>query len=153
LEAVCPEDLLERVIAAMRRAHSYEEPAYDVYPLRSERSRCGIGRVGMLAQPTSLQALAHTTRTCLSARTVEVVGDLTRVVQRVAIVCGAGGELLADAIASKADVLLTGEVRFHDALAAKAQGLSLVLPGHYATERCGIEELADLLQRQFPTTS
>jgi len=34
--------------------------------------------------------------------------------------------------------------------AASAQGLALVLPGHYATERCGVEELATLLQRQWP---
>jgi hypothetical protein len=33
-------------------------------------------------------------------------------------------------------------VRFHDFLPARAQGLALVLPGHYATERCGAEELA-----------
>src|SRR4029077_6112854 len=35
LEAVCPADRVEAVVAAMRRAHSYEEPAYDVYPLQS----------------------------------------------------------------------------------------------------------------------
>src|SRR5947209_5839323 len=34
LEAVCPEDRVGQAIASLRRAHSYEEPAYDVYPLR-----------------------------------------------------------------------------------------------------------------------
>src|SRR5262245_25707096 len=34
LEAVCPEAAVEQVVAALRKAHSYEEPAYDVYPLR-----------------------------------------------------------------------------------------------------------------------
>ena len=43
-----------------------------------------------------------------------------------------------------------GEMRFHDYLAAKAQGLALVLPGHYATERCGVEELAERLRLQWP---
>jgi putative NIF3 family GTP cyclohydrolase 1 type 2 len=28
--------------------------------------------------------------------------------------------------------------------------VALILPGHYATERCGIEELADRLHGQFP---
>src|SRR5262249_61361631 len=32
LEAVCPEADVERVLAALRKAHSYEEPAYGVYP-------------------------------------------------------------------------------------------------------------------------
>ena len=51
---------------------------------------------------------------------------------------------------AQADVLLTGELRFHDFLHARSNGLSLVLPGHYATERCGIEDLAERLRGQFP---
>src|SRR5262249_15168932 len=66
------------------------------------------------------------------------------------VVCGAGGELLSAALRSQADVLLTGELRFHDYLAARAEGLALCLPGHYATERCGAEELAARLQERWP---
>ena len=33
VEAVLPEESLEDVVAALRAAHPYEEPAYDVYPL------------------------------------------------------------------------------------------------------------------------
>jgi putative NIF3 family GTP cyclohydrolase 1 type 2 len=47
-------------------------------------------------------------------------------------------------------VLLTGEVRFHDCLTAAAQGLALILPGHYATERLGVEGLADRLKARWP---
>ena len=50
--------------------------------------------------------------------------------------CGfALGEFLPDALRARADVLLTGELRFHDYVTARARGLALVLPGHYATER------------------
>jgi putative NIF3 family GTP cyclohydrolase 1 type 2 len=77
------------------------------------------------------------------------VGDLGKAAERVAIVCGAGGGFLADAVRARADVLLTGELRFHDYLAAQAQGVALILPGHYATERCGVEELADRLRGQW----
>ena len=150
LEAVCPEPALEGVLAALRQAHSYEEPAYDVYALRPASNRCGIGRLGILPQPTSLQTLAHLARTSLAANIVQMVGDSGRLVQRVAIVCGAGGDVVAAAAGKKADVLLTGEARFHDILSAQSQKLCLLLPGHYATERCGIEELAEGLQRQFP---
>ena len=50
---------------------------------------------------------------------VQVVGAPEREVRRVALVCGAGGEFLKDAVAVKADVLLTGEMRFHDCLHAE----------------------------------
>jgi hypothetical protein len=33
VETVVPEDLLDDVLEALREAHPYEEPAYDVYPL------------------------------------------------------------------------------------------------------------------------
>src|SRR5262249_23254462 len=45
LEAICPEARVDEVIAAMRRAHSYEEPAYDVYPLRPGFAPVGEGRL------------------------------------------------------------------------------------------------------------
>ncbi|HLN31426.1 MAG TPA: Nif3-like dinuclear metal center hexameric protein [Gemmataceae bacterium] len=150
LEAVCPESLIGEVIAAIRRAHSYEEPAYDVYPLVPQFAGAGEGRIGSLPKSVALGDLAQTIKTKLNARQMLLVGDSSRIVQRVALVCGAGGEFLADALRARAEVFLTGELRFHDYLSAQAEGMSLLLPGHYATERCGIEELAIRLQKQWP---
>jgi dinuclear metal center YbgI/SA1388 family protein len=150
LEVICPERQVDTVVAAMRRAHSYEEPAFDVYPLRPQPSPLGDGRLGTLPQPVPLRELAQRLRSSHSCGPVQIVGEPDRPVQRVAIVCGAGGELLDDAVRAKADVLLTGEMRFHDYLAARAQGVALLLPGHYATERFGVEELARRLQTEWP---
>jgi dinuclear metal center YbgI/SA1388 family protein len=150
LEAVCPAGRVEAVVAAIRRAHSYEEPAFDLYPLHAPPSTHGEGRLGSLEHAVPLAELAQTVKTALGAGPVQVVGDPKRTVQRVAIVCGAGGELLTDAIRARADVLLTGEMRFHDYLSARARGLSLILPGHYATERCGVEDLVERLRGQWP---
>lgn len=149
LEAVCPEGRVEQAVAAMRRAHSYEEPAYDVYPLRPSPAGAGEGRFGRLARPVSLAELAQAVRSALRVALVQTVGDPTRPVERVGVACGAAGEFLADAVRARADVFLTGEVRFHDCLTAEAQGVGLILPGHYATERCGVEELAAILQTRW----
>jgi dinuclear metal center YbgI/SA1388 family protein len=150
LEVVCPERDVDRAVAAVRRSHSYEEPAYDVYPLRPAAAPEGEGRLGELPQAVPLGDFAAAARAALKCGPVQVVGEPGRAVRRVAVVCGAGGELLGDAVRARADVLLTGEARFHDYLAARAAGLALVLPGHYATERGGVEELAERLRRQFP---
>lgn len=150
LEAICPEASVETAVAAMRKAHSYEEPAYDVYPLRPTASSLGEGRIGVLPQSVPLIELAKMVKASLNARFVQLVGEGARAVQRIAVVCGAGGDLLNDAARANADVLLTGEARFHDALAAEAHGMGLILPGHHATERFGVEALAELLQRQWP---
>jgi putative NIF3 family GTP cyclohydrolase 1 type 2 len=138
------------IVAAMRKAHSYEEPAFDLYPLVPSANALGDGRVGTLPSTTSLTSLAQQLRQSLACGPVQLVGEADRAVKRVAIVCGAGGEMMGDALRAKADVFVTGEMRFHDYLAARAQGLALLLPGHHATERCGVEELATRLQAQWP---
>jgi dinuclear metal center YbgI/SA1388 family protein len=150
LEAICPANCVEAVVAAIRRAHSYEEPAFDIYPLHARPSGRGEGRLGLLPQSQLLSELAARMKMALQAIAVQIIGDLQRPVQRVAIACGAGGEMLNDAVRARADVFLTGEMRFHDFLQARAEGLALVLPGHYASERCGIEDLAERLRSQFP---
>ncbi len=151
LELICPDSLVAKAVAAMRSAHSYEEPAYDVYALRPEHGKAGAGRFGTSPTPLALDAFARLVKEVLHASFVQTVGAATQSVQRVALACGAAGEFLADAVARKADVFLTGEMRFHDCLAAQAQQLALVLPGHYATERIGVEALAARLQAQFPS--
>ena len=149
LEVVCPESILSGVLAAMRLAHSYEEPAFDVYPLKPLPGPGGEGRVGELQAAIPLRDLAATVNRELKAAAIQVVGDTGRPVKRIAIACGAAGEFLSDAVKAKADVFLTGEMRFHDYLSAEAQGVALLLPGHYATERPAVEELAGRLQSEF----
>jgi hypothetical protein len=150
LEVVCPEHQLESVLAALRRSHSYEEPAFDVYPLHPRQSTRGDGRVGNLTSPCPLAAIAQQLKTALQLNKLQIVGDLKRLVSRVAIVCGAGGELLSEVLRTGADVFLTGELRFHDCLTAHAHNLALLLPGHYASERIGVEVLAENFKMQWP---
>lgn len=150
LEVVVPERLVAPVVAALRKAHSYEEPAFDVYPLRPMPGGGGEGRVGDLATPATLGELAERAKRELRASSVQVVGDLSRTVRRVAVACGAAGEYLSDSIRSNADVFLTGEMRFHDALTAREAGVGVILPGHFATERPAIETLAAKLATDWP---
>lgn len=151
LEVVVPEAQLAAVLAALRSAHSYEEPAFDVYPLRaSSGASTGAGRVGDLPNEVELVDLGESLQRALRSKGMQVIGSRGRPVQRVAVACGAAGEYLQDAIRAKADVFVTGELRFHDGLAARAAGIAVLLPGHYATERPGVEDLAVRLQAAFP---
>jgi len=150
VELLCPADRLAGVLAAIRGGHPYEEPAIDVYPLHPTPDGPGIGRVGRIGPELTLEALSKKVATALGTQAVQVVGDRRRSVGRVAIACGAGDDFVADAARSGADVLLTGEARFHRALEAEALGIALILAGHYATERPGVEDLAGQLGAAFP---
>jgi dinuclear metal center YbgI/SA1388 family protein len=149
LEVVVPANRLNAVIAAMRSAHSYEEPAFDVYPLKGKPGP-GEGRIGTLDPAIPLDEFARAVKSRCRAAGVQVVGPAAKPIRAVAIACGAAGEFLKDAIRAKADAFVTGEMRFHDALAAEEAGIAVVLPGHYASERPGVERLAERLAKEFP---
>ena len=156
LEFVSPGHRLANVLAAIRSHHSYEEPAIDVYPLHDDRAgleprdAVGAGRVGRLESPVGLAEFAASVGRALDSGCVQVVGDPDRRVGRVAVCCGAGDDFLSDAARAGADVLLTGEARFHRGLEAEALGIGLVTAGHHATERIGVEDLARRLAEAFP---
>lgn len=108
----------------------------------------GIGRLGHFAG--TLGDLAA--RACgeLGLATVQLVGDPARRLDRVAVGCGSAGELLAAAQASECDCFVTGEARFHTALEAQAAGMTMILLGHYASERFGVEELVMRITDAYP---
>ncbi len=150
LEVLCPASRLAAVLAEIRAHHSYEEPAIDVYPLHDPVSRSGAGRIGNYGEARSFQEFAVSVSGALGHITLQVVGDPRKPIRRVAVACGAGDDFLGDAVRAGADVLLTGEARFHRALEAEALDIGLVLAGHHATERPGVEELAERIARAFP---
>lgn len=154
LEFVCTSSRLEPVLDAVRRAHSYEEPAIDAYPLQSLNSASiddpGVGRIGCLAAPIRLHEFARLVARVLGERAVRAVGDPDRLIGRAAVACGAGDDFLSDASRAGADVLVTGEARFHRGLEAEAVGIGLIVAGHHATERIGVVDLAARIAAGFP---
>ncbi|HMC12224.1 MAG TPA: Nif3-like dinuclear metal center hexameric protein, partial [Pirellulaceae bacterium] len=79
-----------------------------------------------------------------------VVGHLQMPINRVAVACGSAGEFLDVAIRHGCQVLVTGETRLHTCYEAEARGVAMLLAGHYASERFGVERLAEVLAGQFP---
>ena len=152
IEFVCSASICDTVLAAIRNAHPYEEPATDVYPIEDGPPESpGTGRIGRLSEPVTLGAFAARIGEVLQTRAVQYVGDSERLIRSLAIVCGAGDDFLGDAARAGADALLTGEARFHRGLEAESRGIGLIVAGHHATERPGVEDLAARLAEAFPS--
>lgn len=151
IELVCEGRALAGVLAAIREAHSYEEPAIDVIPLHAGPDGAGVGRVGQLPEAETLKSFAGRVSRLLDTPSLQYAGDPARKVERVAIACGAGDDFLGDAAQARVDALLTGEARYHRAVEAEARGLGLVIAGHHATEWPGVEDLARRVSQEFPT--
>lgn len=108
----------------------------------------GIGRVGHVTERT-LYDFAMGVKRLLGAHGLRVV-DGGQPVHRVAVGGGACGEMMADAIARGCDTFVTSDVKYHQFLEAKAQGLNLIDAGHFPTEDVVCPVLQDWLSQQFP---
>ncbi len=146
VEVVFPRRLRRRVTGAYVAAHPYEEPAYDVIPLENEVASLGFGRFGVLPAPSTLAALAAEVAAVLRLPSVRYAGDGRREVRRVAVLPGSGAEAIARGVAQVADVLITGDVKYHEARAAQAQGLALIDAPHGVTEQEGVVRWAERLR-------
>jgi len=117
----------------------------------SERLPAGLGagRWGVLSQTQTLGQHAAILKRFLKIGGLHVVGHLQMPMDRVAVACGSAGEFLDAAIQHGCQVLVTGETRLHACYEAESRGVALLLAGHYASERFGVERLADVLADSF----
>lgn len=134
VEVVVPARKLPDVVSAMRSAHSYEEPAFDLYPL-ADKPTTGIGRVGRLAQPTTLGKLSRKLAISTRADGVQLVGRVGQKVTHVVTVAGAAGSLPFKTTLTPAHAVITGEIRHHDALTMRRIGCGAIALGHWSSER------------------
>lgn len=139
-EMVCPADRVSAVIQALRNAHPYEEPAFDLIPLRKGRGQ-PMGRIGTLKSSLSLPKFAAHVDAQLGTRSW-TWGSSSRIISRVAVVGGAAESEWRAALELGADAFVTGEVRQHVALETSAAGIAILAAGHYATEQPGCVDLA-----------
>ncbi len=135
VEMVFPARCLPDVVSALRRAHPYEEPAYDVLVTVLPHGR-GLGRVGDLSEPTTVEGIVERATAVLPATAagVRATGEAHRPVRRLAACGGAGDDLIDAALAAGADAYLTADLRHHPAREAAERGLALVDVSHWASE-------------------
>jgi dinuclear metal center YbgI/SA1388 family protein len=147
LEVIAPRTGSTPIIAAMKAAHPYEEVAYDIFNLENRESNQAFGsaRVGVLAGSTPVADYAREIGAKLKAPSVRVVQAKTEI-QKIACVPGSGASFIPDAARAGCDCLVSGDFKHHDALQAKALGLSLIDVTHAATERAAVPMMADALR-------
>ncbi|HEX9093040.1 MAG TPA: Nif3-like dinuclear metal center hexameric protein [Coriobacteriia bacterium] len=146
VEALCARADADRVAEAIRAAHPYDEPVVIVAEARRARGCARMGRLSQAPAGSTLGGFARTVGQRLGVR-VTVWGDPESGVRVVATAPGSGRSLVADALTAGADVLLTGELRYHEALDALGRGLAVIEAGHDATEWPLVPVLAEAAAR------
>lgn len=148
LETIVPQALVNRVIEKMIKVHPYEEVAYDLLPLDNRRNDIGLGRIGYLETPQSLNQFAKCCKQQLGCNTLRMVATGDTPIHKVAVCGGSGAMLIHEAARQGADVLVTGDIKYHEAMSARALGLALIDAGHFATEQLMASCLAEKLTNE-----
>lgn len=138
-------DVLGMAELAGRILDLQDAQVLDVTMERNQKEE-GIGRIGMLKKPLTLQECCAYVKECLRLDTVKMFGDPKQSVQCLAISPGAGKSAIHPAISKGADVLVTGDIGHHDGIDAWEQGLAVIDAGHYGTEYIFKEDMKRFLE-------
>ncbi len=150
----CAHTNLDKADGGMDDALAERLGLVDVKPLtyaENDPSRPLFGRIGALTEPVTLGEYLQRVRGILGSANVTYIGDTNRTIKVVASCAGAGGDLLPEAARAGADLYLTGEIKHHDAVAARDLHIAVGVFGHYATEQPGICKLIKRLQNLINT--
>lgn len=151
LMMVCSDGALADAIAGLREAHPYEEPPVHVIPLASHPVHdSGMGRAVHLLSSQSTADIVTRLKSTLGVDQLRVADGGVETHAVVACCPGAGGSMVDSARAAGATLFVTGEMRHHDVLAAKASGMTIMLAGHTNTERGYLPTIRDLLASVLP---
>jgi dinuclear metal center YbgI/SA1388 family protein len=152
IEVVASIGVRHQVLAAMRAAHPYEEPAFDIVTLEPLPGNAGLGRIGSLPQPESLSAFVSRVKTALPSTSwgVRAAGDSEVLVSRVAVCGGAGDSLLGAVAAADVHAYVTADLRHHPADEhRRASDVALIDVAHWASEFPWCEQAAGVLRSAF----
>lgn len=150
IEMVFPSYLQGAMIASLRKAHPYEEVAYDVLPLGNAHPGQGAGVVGELATPMEEARFLENIKKIFNVPVVRHTAFINRPIRKVAVCGGAGSFLISRALATGADAYITADLKYHEFFDANGRML-LADVGHYESEHYTISLLHEILAQKFPT--
>ena len=150
IETILPAYRQEAVVKALLRAHPYEEPAYDLYPLKNRWDQAGSGAVGELEEPMTEREFLQRVKQVFDVACVRHSNLQGREIRKVALCGGAGAFLIPHAISEQADAFLTGEIRYHEYFGREKEIL-LAEIGHYESEQYTQDLLRDILSKALPS--
>ena len=152
VEVVAPARLRGHVLAALRTAHPYEEPAFDIFAMASVPADFGLGRIGALPKPQTLAAFVSRVHDALPGTSwgIRASGEDDAEVSRVAVCGGAGDSLLNIVAGAGVDAFVTADLRHHPADEHRRRSdVALIDVAHWASEYPWCNQAAALLRDHF----
>lgn len=150
IEVIFPAWLENRIVAAMKAAHPYEEVAFDIIDLANMNPGTGSGVIGELHESMDEKAFLAKLRDVFKLQVIRHTALAGRKIRRVALCGGAGSFLVSKALNSGVDAYVTGDMKYHEFFDANGR-LLIADIGHYESEQFTVSLLQEILEQKFPT--
>ncbi|MCK5856109.1 MAG: Nif3-like dinuclear metal center hexameric protein [Bacteroidales bacterium] len=150
VETIFPDYFEGKIINALKKAHPYEEVAYDIYKLENESTELGAGIIGDLEVAEDELDFLNRLKNICRADGIRYTKLRNKNVKKVALCGGSGAFLIHKAKAAHADVYITGDVKYHEFFDADSQ-IVIADIGHYESEQFTKELLISYIKEKFPT--
>lgn len=122
----------------------------DIKPLgKTGDTENGFGKTGILSETMDSDAFLTHLKSCLNIEQMRTAGDIPEKIHRVAVCTGAGAEFMGLAKSVKADVYITGDLKYHDAQRALENHIWVIDAGHFGTEKMVADLLKKILEDAF----
>jgi dinuclear metal center YbgI/SA1388 family protein len=150
IEVIFPSFLENKIIAALKQAHPYEEVAYDIVALSNSWQNTGSGLLGTFPVAMEEKGFLTALKTIFKTPVIRHTVMLNKPVKKVAVCGGAGSFLITNALSAGADAFVTADIKYHEFFDADAS-LLIADIGHYESEQYTIDLLHEVLEQKFPT--
>ena len=131
-QRVLPSLLHLEPLKGARRVNGVKVKNRVLQPIEGSKTK-GFGQVCTVVGSAKLSELASRC-TSVFGRSPRVWGDMSKRINSVVTATGSAGNLIEDCVKNNIDLLIAGEVRYHDALSANQSGLSIIELGHDVSE-------------------
>ncbi|HRN55436.1 MAG TPA: Nif3-like dinuclear metal center hexameric protein, partial [Agriterribacter sp.] len=149
-EVIFPAWMEQKLVAALKAAHPYEEVAYDVVELENTHQYIGAGLYGLLPQPVEEDQFLAFLKESFQLRLIRHTRLTGKPIQKIALCGGAGSFLISNALQANADIFISADVKYHDFFDADNR-MVIADIGHFESEQYTVDLLYDILLEKFPT--
>jgi dinuclear metal center YbgI/SA1388 family protein len=145
IETIIASKDLEYILKEILEIHPYEEPAYDILPMKNKIKSHGIGRYVVLENSQKVSDFASTLPCTIRGK-----NDPNRYIKKIAFCGGSASSLIQDAFNLGIELFIVGEINYHASLEAEELGISIIELGHEESEKPAMFYLSEIIKESFP---
>ncbi len=128
-----------------RLAEMFDLNDVKIIDVHTDDETAGLGRIGVLKNPVKFIDFAELCGKILKT-TVRASGNFEKTIKTVAVASGSCSEIIPLAKSMGADVIVTGDMKYHNTIDMTLLGICIIDAGHYPTEICVTDIFEDILK-------